>query len=64
MRAEYIPMYGSFAKKHFCSGLYIFKLSKNILSMNFFYIFNKKWRGYPIFTNVFCRESISDLKLA
>ena len=64
MRAEYFPMYGSFTNKHFCSSPYIFNLSENILSINFLKNSVKQWRGYPIFTNVLCREFIFDIKLA
>ena len=61
MHAEYFPMYGSFTNTHFCLGLYILNLSENILSTKFFDIIIQKWQGYPIFINVFCRESISDI---
>ena len=53
MRAEYFPMYRSFTNKHFGSGLYIFNLFKNILSIMFCDIFSTKRRGHSIFTNVF-----------
>ena len=64
MRAEYFPMYGSFTNKYVCSGPYIFNLSEKILSIKFFDMFNTKLRGNPILANVFCRVSISDIKLA
>ena len=64
MRAEYFSKCGSFTNKYFCSGSYISNLFDKILSIKFFDMFNTKLRGYPILTNVLCRDSIFDIKLA